>query len=77
MEALEKDRPDQRLATRLLLFCGAIGPFLFVVVFLIEGAAFLHPRANLLVGRGTAESARCTAVADTKAASVGLDETTG
>lgn len=34
----DKDRLDQRLPTRFLLFCGAIGPLLFVVVFLIEGA---------------------------------------
>jgi hypothetical protein len=29
---------EQPLATRLLLACGAIGPLLFIVVFLIEGA---------------------------------------
>jgi len=38
MEPLDKDRLDQRFTTRFLLLCGAIGPFLFVVVFLIEGA---------------------------------------
>src|SRR5215469_17820902 len=34
----EKDRRDQHLTTKLLLLCGAIGPLLFVVAFLIEGA---------------------------------------
>src|SRR5256714_7527582 len=29
---------EQPLALRLLLACGAIGPLLFIVVFLIEGA---------------------------------------
>lgn len=29
---------DQRLVTRLLLLCGALGPLLFVAVFLLEGA---------------------------------------
>jgi hypothetical membrane protein len=38
----DKDRLKQGLITRLLLLCGAIGPLLFVVVFLIEGAT----RAN-------------------------------
>jgi len=34
----EDYRLNQRLTTRLLLLCGAIGPLLFVVAFLIEGA---------------------------------------
>jgi hypothetical membrane protein len=38
MAILDKDRLDQRLMTRLLLLCGAIGPLLFMIVFLIEGA---------------------------------------
>jgi hypothetical membrane protein len=32
------DQPDQRPTTRLLLWSGAIGPLLFAVIFLIEGA---------------------------------------
>ena len=39
METLDKYPPDQRsTTTRLLLVCGVIGPLVFVVVFLIEGA---------------------------------------
>jgi len=38
LENSEEYRLKQRLANRLLLRCGAIGPLLFVVVFLIEGA---------------------------------------
>jgi hypothetical membrane protein len=37
-ERLVEVGADQRLITRLLLHCGAIGPLLFVVVFLVEGA---------------------------------------
>src|SRR5579871_4863642 len=33
-----RGRPDQRLSTRFLLWSGAIGPLLFVLVVLIEGA---------------------------------------
>jgi hypothetical membrane protein len=36
----------QSLAQRLLLMCGIVGPVLFIVAFLIEGA--LHPGYNLL-----------------------------
>jgi hypothetical membrane protein len=35
---LDRHTLDQNLTTRILLLCGAIGPLLFVVVFLIEGA---------------------------------------
>lgn len=44
MENLEKDQLDLRLTTRFLLLCGAIGPFFFVAVFLIEGA--VRPNYN-------------------------------
>jgi hypothetical membrane protein len=38
VKMLDRHTLDQNLTTRLLLLCGAIGPLLFVVVFLIEGA---------------------------------------
>ena len=37
MEIPGSDQEDRRSTTRLLLFCGAIGPLLFTVVFLIGG----------------------------------------
>ena len=46
----------QSLATRLLLACGAIGPLLFIVVFLIEGATrsdynpLRYPVSSLSIG---------------------------
>ncbi len=39
METSTKSTGEQPLVIRLLLACGAIGPLLFIVVFLIEGAA--------------------------------------
>jgi len=38
MLAKKNDKLDQSLTTRLLIACGAIGPLLFILVFLIEGA---------------------------------------
>jgi hypothetical membrane protein len=38
MTTSAKGRGEQTLTLRLLLACGAIGPLLFIVVFLIEGA---------------------------------------
>jgi hypothetical membrane protein len=38
METSAKSTEEQPLAIRLLLACGVIGPLLFIVVFLIEGA---------------------------------------
>src|SRR5260370_34632026 len=38
MLAKKNDTLDQSLTTRLLIACGAIGPLLFILVFLIEGA---------------------------------------
>jgi hypothetical membrane protein len=38
MESLAKGSGEQSLGLRLLLACGAIGPLLFIVMFLIEGA---------------------------------------
>jgi len=38
MLAKKNDTQDQSLTTRLLIACGAIGPLLFILVFLIEGA---------------------------------------
>jgi hypothetical protein len=38
MLAKKNDTMDQSLTTRLLIACGAIGPLLFILVFLIEGA---------------------------------------
>ncbi len=38
MATSAKGMGEQSLATRLLLACGAIGPLLFIVMFLIEGA---------------------------------------
>ncbi len=38
MATSAKGMGEQPLALRLLLACGAIGPLLFIVVFLIEGA---------------------------------------
>jgi hypothetical protein len=46
MAMFSKDRIDQRLPIRLLLLCGIIGPLLFVVVFLVEGAT--RPDYNVL-----------------------------
>lgn len=36
---------EQSVATRLLLACGVIGPLLFIVVFLIDGATRPHYNA--------------------------------
>ena len=47
---------DRRLTTRLLLACGALGPLLFVTVFLVEGAtrpdysAWRHAVSQLSLG---------------------------
>jgi hypothetical protein len=38
MLATKDDTLDQSLTTRLLIACGAIGPLLFILVFLLEGA---------------------------------------
>jgi hypothetical protein len=38
MQAKKNDKLDQSLTTRFLIACGAIGPLLFILVFLIEGA---------------------------------------
>lgn len=38
MLAKKNEKLDQSLTTRLLIACGAIGPLLFILVFLIEGA---------------------------------------
>jgi hypothetical membrane protein len=42
METSAKNTGEQPGAIRLLLACGAIGPLLFIVVFLIEGATRPH-----------------------------------
>jgi hypothetical membrane protein len=53
---LEEGYMDQRLTTRLLLACGVIGPLLFIIVFLIEGAtrpgysAWRHAVSQLSLG---------------------------
>jgi hypothetical protein len=51
-----KGRGEQSIATRLLLSCGVIGPLLFIIVFLIEGATradynpFRYPISSLSIG---------------------------
>ncbi len=45
MATSAKEIGEQPLALRLLLACGAIGPLLFIVVFLIEGATRPNYRA--------------------------------
>jgi hypothetical membrane protein len=51
-----KGRGEQSMATRLLLACGVIGPLLFIIVFLIEGATradynpFRYPISSLSIG---------------------------
>ena len=51
-----KGRGEQSMATRLLLVCGVIGPLLFIIVFLIEGATradynpFRYPISSLSIG---------------------------
>ena len=51
-----KGTGEQPLAMRLLLFCGIIGPLLFIVVFLIEGATradynpLRYPVSSLSIG---------------------------
>lgn len=56
METSAKSTEEQPVAIRLLLACGAIGPLLFIVVFLIEGAtradysAFRQPISSLSIG---------------------------
>ena len=58
METSAKGIGEQPLALRLLLACGAIGPLLFIVVFLIEGAtrpnysAWHHFVSSLSLGEG-------------------------
>jgi len=58
METSAKRTGEQLLAIRLLLACGAIGPLLFIVVFLIEGAtrpnysAWHHFVSSLSQGEG-------------------------
>jgi len=58
METSAKGMGEQPLATRLLLACGAIGPLLFIVMFLIEGAtrpnysAWHHFVSSLSLGEG-------------------------
>lgn len=42
METSTQSTGEQPVAIRLLLACGAIGPLLFIVVFLIEGATRPH-----------------------------------
>lgn len=42
METSAQSTVNQPVATRLLLACGVIGPLLFIVVFLIEGATRPH-----------------------------------
>ncbi|GHO65165.1 hypothetical protein KSC_040570 [Ktedonobacter sp. SOSP1-52] len=42
METSTQSTGEQSVAIRLLLACGAIGPLLFIVVFLIEGAIRPH-----------------------------------
>jgi hypothetical protein len=56
METSAKSTGAQPVAIRLLLACGAIGPLLFIVVFLIEGAtradysALRQPISSLSIG---------------------------
>jgi hypothetical membrane protein len=45
MDTSAKSTGEQPLVVRLLLACGAIGPLLFIVVFLIEGATRPHYNA--------------------------------
>jgi hypothetical protein len=58
MATSAKEIGEQPLALRLLLACGAIGPLLFIVVFLIEGAtrpnysAWHHFVSSLSLGEG-------------------------
>jgi hypothetical protein len=42
METSTKSAGEQKVSIRLLLAGGAIGPLLFIVVFLIEGATRPH-----------------------------------
>jgi hypothetical protein len=56
METSAKSTGEQPVAIRLLLACGAFGPLLFIVVFLIEGAtradysALRQPISSLSIG---------------------------
>src|SRR5689334_5876007 len=59
-----KGRGEQSTATRLLLVCGVIGPLLFIIVFLIEGATrenynpFRYAVSSLSIGdRGWIQAA--------------------
>ena len=51
-----KGQGEQSAATRLLLACGVIGPLLFIILFLIEGATranynpFRYPISSLSIG---------------------------
>ena len=42
METSAQSAGEQPMAIRLLLACGAIGPLLYIVAFLIEGATRPH-----------------------------------